>query len=166
MKIHAFADADLAAVYAIQLQCPQAAQWRQEDYLHLARDPGGTILVAEVEDSNLPEVGGFAVFHRVRDEAELRNIAIGPSHQRKGIARALLEAGIRTLQESGAHRLFLEVRASNQPALAFYASAGFQLLDTRHDYYQDPVEDAVVMARDITPSSGFPPGKSKGGASG
>ena len=159
MKVRAFADDDLAAIYAIQLKCPQAAQWRQEDYLHLARDPGGTILVAEVEDANPPEVAGFAVFHRVMDEAELRNIAIDPSHQRKGIARALLAAGIRTMQEFGVRRLFLEVRASNQPALAFYASAGFQLLYTRHDYYHDPVEDALVMACDIAPSSDIASGQ-------
>ena len=124
MKVRAFADDDLAAVYAIQLKCPQAAQWRQEDYLHLARDPGGTILVAEVEDANPPEVAGFAVFHRVMDEAELRNIAVDPSHQRKGMARALLAAGIRAMQEFGVRRLFLEVRASNQPALALLRSGG------------------------------------------
>jgi ribosomal-protein-alanine N-acetyltransferase len=149
MKVRACTGDDVAAVYAIQLRCPQAAQWRQEDYLHLARDPGGTILVAEIEAANPPEVAGFVVFHGVMDEAELRNIAIDPSHQRKGFARALLEVAIRTLQESGVRRLFLEVRASNQPALALYASAGFQLLYTRHDYYQDPVEDALVMAREI-----------------
>ena len=158
MKVRAFAGDDLAAVYAIQLKCPQAAQWRQEDYLHLARDPGGTILVAEIEGANLPEVAGFAVFHRVMDEAELRNIAVDPSHQRRGIARALLAAGVRALQESGVRQLFLEVRASNQPALAFYRSAGFQLLYTRRDYYHDPVEDALVMACDITP----PPDSSSG----
>jgi ribosomal-protein-alanine N-acetyltransferase len=151
MKIRAFDGDDLAAVYAIQLKCPQAAQWRQEDYLLLARDPGGTILVAETEAASSPEVAGFAVFHCVMDEAELRNIAIDPAQQRKGIARSLLAVGIRAMQESGVCRLFLEVRASNQPALGFYASAGFELLYTRHDYYQDPIEDALVMARDITP---------------
>ena len=62
------------------------------------------------------------------------------------------------MQEAGVCRLYLEVRASNHPALALYASAGFQLLYTRHDYYQDPVEDARVMACDITPSSDFPSG--------
>jgi ribosomal-protein-alanine N-acetyltransferase len=151
MSTRPFTDNDVAAIHAIQLKCPQAAQWRQEDYLQLACDPGGTILVAELETANLPAVAGFAVFYRMMEEAELRNIAIDPSHQRQGIAGALLEAGIRTLQASGAHRLFLEVRASNQPALAFYASAGFQLLYTRRNYYQDPVEDALVMVRDITP---------------
>ncbi|MGA3327455.1 MAG: ribosomal protein S18-alanine N-acetyltransferase [Terriglobia bacterium] len=149
MKVRAFDANDLAAVYAIQTRCSQAAQWRQEDYLHLARDPGGTILVAEIEAASSPEVIGFAVFHRVMDEAELRNLAIDPAHQRKGIARALLAAGIRAMQESGVGRLFLEVRASNQPALGFYASAGFQLLYTRREYYQDPVENGLVLARDI-----------------
>jgi ribosomal-protein-alanine N-acetyltransferase len=149
MKIRPFADADLAAVHTIQLQCPQAAQWHLEDYIHLARIRGGTVLVAEIAGADLPEVAGFVAFHRVMDEAELRNIAVHPTHQRKGIARALVEAGFHALKESGVRRLFLEVRASNQPALAFYASAGFQLLYTRRDYYENPVEDARVMARDI-----------------
>lgn len=157
MKVRAFAEDDVAAVYAIQLKCPPAAQWRQEDYLHLAYDPGGTVLVAEIVFANLPQVAGFAVFHRVMDEAELRNIAIDPAHQRKGIARALLQAGIRTLQESGARRLFLEVRSRNQPALAFYASAGFQLLYTRHNYYPTPPEDALVMVYDIIASPDYLP---------
>lgn len=152
MKVRVFADTDLAAVYAIQLKCPQAAEWREEDYLLSSRDPLGTILVAEAENAGLPVVAGFAVFHRVVDEAELRNIAVDPSHQRQGIARALLEAGIRALHGAGARRLFLEVRASNQPALAFYASSGFQLLYTRRGYYHDPDDDAQVLARDITPS--------------
>ena len=150
MKIRVFAGTDLAAVYAIQLTCPHAAQWREADYLQLAGDPLGTMLVADVETANSPEVAGFAAFHRVMDEAELRNIAVATSHQRKGIARALFAEGIRTLQQAGVRQLFLEVRASNQPALAFYAAAGFQLLYTRRSYYHDPVEDALVMACGIS----------------
>ena len=149
IKVRAFVDDDVATVYAVQLQCPQAAQWRQEEYLQLARDPAGMIFVVEIDAANPPEVAGFAAFHRVMDEAELRNLAIHPSHQRRGMARALLEVGIRSLREGGARRIFLEVRASNQPALAFYVSAGFKLLHTRHNYYHDPVEDALVMARDL-----------------
>jgi ribosomal-protein-alanine N-acetyltransferase len=149
MKVRPFADHDVAAIHAIQRLCPQAAQWREEDYLQLAHDSAGTILVAEIEAANRPEVAGFVAFHQVMDEAELRNLAVHPSRQRNGMGRALLEGGIRKLQKSGARRLFLEVRASNQPALTFYASAGFKLLHTRRNYYHDPVEDALVMARDI-----------------
>ena len=149
MKLRAFAEHDLAAVYAIQLRCPLAAQWRAEDYLPLAHDPSGTILVAETGDSDPPVVAGFLAFHRVMDEAELRNIAVDPSHRQKGIARALMAAGIQAMRDFGVRRLFLEVRASNQPALRLYRAVGFKLLYKRHDYYHDPVEDALVMACDI-----------------
>jgi ribosomal protein S18 acetylase RimI-like enzyme len=63
-----------------------------------------------------------------------------------------LAAGIRAMQAQGARQLFLEVRASNLAALEFYRMADFQLLHTRREYYQDPVEDALVMGCDITPS--------------
>lgn len=145
-------DDDLAAIYAIQLQCPQAADWRKEDYLHLLHDSLGSVVVAEVEDG---QVAGFAAFRRVLDEAELHNVAVDPLRRRQGIARALLGAGLRGLQESGVRRIFLEVRASNLPALAVYEAVGFRPLNTRRDYYQDPVEDAQVMVLDISPATAF-----------
>jgi ribosomal-protein-alanine N-acetyltransferase len=156
MNVRPFADDDLPAVHAIQLRCSHAAQWRPEDYLQLARDPLGTIIVADAGESNPPRVAGFAAFHRVIDEAELRNMAVDPSFQRKGIARALLAAGILDLQANGVSRIFLEVRASNHPALTFYASMGFRKLCTRRHYYHDPAEDALVLTCDITPSSKSP----------
>lgn len=144
MVIRSFEPDDLAAVYSIQVLCSQTAQWREDDYFQLARDPLGTILVAEHETA--PGIVGFAAFHRVLDEAELRNIAVHPAYRRQGIASALLSAGARTLHSAGARRVFLEVRASNQPALALYAATGFEPLRTRRAYYQGPIEDALVMA--------------------
>jgi ribosomal-protein-alanine acetyltransferase len=157
MEIRPCKDDDLSAIHAIQLKCPQAAKWRLEDYLKLANDPLGMVLVAETDDEHAVGVAGFAAFHRVLDEAELRNMAVDPLHQRKGIARALLAAGIDLLKRSGVCRLFLEVRASNQPAIALYRAADFRLAHTRRDYYHDPAEDALVMARDLTPSSDSTP---------
>jgi ribosomal-protein-alanine N-acetyltransferase len=152
MTVRFFNDADIPAVYAIQLKCPQVAQWREEDYLQLARASGGTILVAEVNEGGQAKLAGFAAFYYVAEEAELRNLAVDPAYQRQGAGRALLAAGIRAMQARGARQLFLEVRASNHPALEFYRMADFQLLHTRREYYQDPVEDALVMGCDITPS--------------
>jgi [ribosomal protein S18]-alanine N-acetyltransferase len=157
MNIRPCNDDDFSAIHTVQLKCLKAAQWRQEDYAQLAHDPLGMVLVAEMEDERPPRVAGFAAFHRVLDEAELRNMAVDPSQQRKGIARALLAAGIHTLKANGVARLFLEVRSSNQPAIALYSSADFRLTHTRRDYYRDPAEDALVMARDLAPSSGSSP---------
>jgi len=109
------------------------------------------VLVAEADTAQQPEVVGFAAFHRVADEAELRNLAVSSEYQRRGVARALLEEGVRRLRQLGTGRVFLEVRASNGPALSLYATVGFKLLTTRKGYYQDPDEDAWVMALDLGP---------------
>jgi ribosomal-protein-alanine N-acetyltransferase len=147
MKVRGFLREDLPAILAIQADCPGAAEWRDEDYWRLAADPGGIILVAELESETPPRIAGFAAFHRVMDEAELRNLAVDPPHQRRGIGKALLEAAANRLLQAGAKRLFLEVRASNEPARRLYHSLGFELRSTRKDYYRDPTEDALVMER-------------------
>ena len=147
--IRPFIDSDLAAIHAIQAKCPQAAQWREEDYLRLARDAAGLILVAEVPGADPEETSGFAAFHRVGEEAELHNLAVDPVHQRKGIARALLAEGFRRMREFDVQRVFLEVRASNQPATVLYASLGFRVLHIRRNYYQNPEDDGLVMRADI-----------------
>lgn len=46
---------------------------------------------------------------------------------------------------ASAESVLLEVRASNQPALALYASMGFQRVGLRKRYYSNPEEDAVLM---------------------
>src|ERR1051325_8821712 len=97
MRIRSATDDDATAIHAIQLQCPQAAQWRIEDYRQLTVDPLGTLLVAEIDDANPSSIVGFAAFHRAVDEAELRNMAVEPAQHRNGIARALLAAGISAL---------------------------------------------------------------------
>jgi len=151
MKIRSFAKEDVHQMLGIQERCPQAASWLEADYLPLAEDPGGLILVAELETMEPPKILGFAAFHRVIDEAELRNIAVHPEQQHQGIGRALLEEGSKRLREAGAKRIFLEVRASNKPALELYYSMGFAMCLLRKDYYRDPQEDALVLALDLFP---------------
>ncbi len=145
MRLRPFAESDLAGIFSLQSKCPQAAQWRQADYLTLARDPLGLVFVAELEVEHPPPLAGFAAFKRVLDEAELLNLAVDPDHRRKGIARALLKAATCELLAHGVSRVFLEVRASNEPAISLYAAAGFKLQRLRRDYYHDPIEDAIVM---------------------
>ena len=48
--------------------------------------------------------------------------------------------------------LTLEVRAENTPAINLYKSYGFQAEAVRKNYYQNPVEDALIMWRRSVPS--------------
>jgi len=123
---------DLEAVAAIQASSPGAARWAVTDYLE------HRFLVAE--DAN--QVVGFLVWRAVAaDEAEILNLAVVPEFRRRGLARGLLEGALRTLKGD----FFLEVRASNQAALDFYKSLGFQEVRQRKGYYAAPPETAIVM---------------------
>jgi len=151
MKIRDFALEDLPAVLAIQGECPEAAQWLAADYAHLANNPGPLLLVAEMEVEAAPKVAGFAAFHQLLDDADLRNLAVAPEYRRLGVARALLKAACHRLRQTGTKRLFLEVRISNEPALLLYYSLGFDFHSRRKNYYRDPDEDAYVLCLELSP---------------
>lgn len=82
------------------------------------------------------------------DEATLFNIAVHPEHQRKGYGRALMEHLIAELEQRGILTLWLEVRASNQQAIALYQVLGFNEVSIRRNYYPTAQgrEDAIIMA--------------------
>jgi len=152
MHIRKAREDDLEAIIRIQSSAPQVSQWTAADYAVLAGDPLGLVLVAELDRMSSPAVAGFAAFHYVMDQAELRNIAVEPTHQRKGIGRELIAEGRRRLLELGIRRVFLEVRASNAMAQRLYFSAGFRLHSLRRDYYRDPPEDALILTLELTPA--------------
>jgi ribosomal-protein-alanine N-acetyltransferase len=150
MRIRKFCQEDLAAIIGIQSKTPQASQWTQADYAILAGDPLGLILVAELDTITPPKIMGFVAFHCVIDEAAIRNLAVDPAHQRQGAGRELLAEGRRRLLEQGAKQIYLEVRASNMPALQLYYAAGFSLCSRRRDYYSDPREDGLVLSLNLS----------------
>jgi [ribosomal protein S18]-alanine N-acetyltransferase len=154
MRIRKFHKEDLPAVLRIQAENPIAAQWLARDYERLNDDSHGLILVAEPETATPASVVGFVATHRIMDEAEIRNIAVAREHQRRGIARALLAETCKRLTEAGARRIFLEVRTSNQAAFKLYCSAGWGLHSMRKSYYNNPAEDAYILALELFPRVG------------
>jgi ribosomal-protein-alanine N-acetyltransferase len=124
--------ADLEAVAAIQSASPEAAQWNAAAYLHYQ------FLVAIQNE----RVIGFVVGRTVGEgEHELLNLAVAAGSRRQGVAKRLLGAWLTAL--SG--EVFLEVRASNRAARKLYHSVGFQSVGFRPNYYENPVEAAIVM---------------------
>ena len=138
MTIRAATDEDLAAVHALEVELFGADAWSEQTLLAtLAR---GRVLVAE--DVVLL---GYVVLAEAGEVADLERIGVRRDHQRAGLASALLDAA---LSDAGRDRVLLEVRADNEPALAFYASAGFVEIDRRRRYYRDGT-DALVLELDL-----------------
>lgn len=92
-------------------------------------------------------ITGYACFMVVSDEAHLTNIAVAKAFRRKSVAKRLLKPILDVVKEKGCEFILLEVRSSNNAAIAFYESLDFRELYKRPHYYRSPDEDALVMVR-------------------
>ncbi|HKY60667.1 MAG TPA: ribosomal protein S18-alanine N-acetyltransferase [Gemmatimonadota bacterium] len=138
--------ADLAAVMRIE-RSVYPSPWPEEHLARIVALPGAIGRVAELGGG---EIVGYALGWVAADEAELANIAVDPPHRRTGIGHRLLESMREAAAGLGATRMYLEVRASNQVAQAFYRARGFTVTGRRRQYYSRPREDALTMAVDLT----------------
>ena len=94
------------------------------------------------------KLAAFAITQVVLDEASLFNIAVDPAYQRRGLGRQLLQYLIDQLIQREVMTLWLEVRASNLPAIALYEQLEFNQVSRRPNYYPTASgrEDALIMA--------------------
>ena len=81
----------------------------------------------------------------VLDETSLTTLAVHPSARRRGLAEALLRECQARATDSGSAHFFLEVRASNAPAIALYRKCGLARVGRRKRYYADN-EDALLFS--------------------
>jgi ribosomal protein S18 acetylase RimI-like enzyme len=65
-----------------------------------------------------------------RPRAWISNLTVGPEHRRKGIARAMLLAGITHLRKRGATSITLGVDAGDVAPLRLYQSVGFGVVSS------------------------------------
>ena len=93
-------------------------------------------------------LAGYAVLRIIAPEAEIENICVAPACRRSGVGEALMEEMLRLTAERDAERIFLEVRAHNEPAKALYRKRGFVESYRRRNYYQGPTEDAIIMMKE------------------
>jgi ribosomal-protein-alanine N-acetyltransferase len=153
-EIRSMTASDLDRVLAIAQNLPQTPHWPQSAWLNAINSqfepestPRRIALVICASRAN-PQPGailGFAVVSLQPPQAELETIAVAPESQRLGLGQRLFQALTTELNASGVDDVLLEVRASNQSALAFYQALGFVKTRLRPGYYADPIEDAVIM---------------------
>ena len=99
-----------------------------------------------VEDG---EVVGYIGSQSVLGESDMMNVAVHPDHRRKGIAEALVNTLSADLKARDNVCLTLEVRASNDPAIALYEKLGFVQVGLRKNYYRNPKEDALILRKSL-----------------
>ena len=127
------------AIYEVMTDVYPVSPWTLEQIqADLSQDQTWYVLAYDGE-----EVIGFLAIQENNFEAEVLQIAVKQTYQGQGIASALF-ATLPTDRE-----IFLEVRKSNHRAQAFYKKEKMAVIAERKSYYHDPVEDAIIMKREI-----------------
>jgi ribosomal-protein-alanine acetyltransferase len=149
VSIRKYTSADLAAVLSICQQSPEAAQWSENGF-EQAASSGQLMLVGELGAGAGARVCGFLVARVTAGEAELLNMAVDATDRRKGLGSKLLAGAAKEAAALRASRMYLEVRESNEAAISFYERHGFRKNGQRAGYYENPTENAVLMAKELT----------------
>jgi ribosomal-protein-alanine N-acetyltransferase len=140
---------DLARVMVIEQQS-YSMPWTESTFRGLLRRADADLFVAE---TRARAIAGYAVSWAVLEQGELGNVAVAPEFRRRGVAHRLLDAVIERSGQRGVRELFLEVRVSNTHARELYQTYGFREVGRRRSYYMEPVEDALVMRKDLDPNA-------------
>ncbi len=132
----------LEALEELEKQC-FSLPWTREMLQSQLPDGMHEFLVAEESGTVLGYVGMMFVL----DEGYISNVAVAPQQRRRGIGDALI---LELLRRCEAHELAfvtLEVREHNEPAIALYRKHGFEPVGLRKNYYEAPVENAILMTK-------------------
>ncbi|AND80049.1 ribosomal protein S18-alanine N-acetyltransferase [Streptococcus pantholopis] len=89
------------------------------------------------------KIAGFLSVQHLVGELEITNIAVMRQYQGQGLGSQLLSH-----LDKLDFPIFLEVRESNRAAQALYRKFGFEIVGKRQNYYQEPLEPAIVMKRE------------------
>lgn len=118
--------------------------WTRENLIAYLPDDMHTMLCA-VDDAG--KVVGYIGLMYVLDEGYIANVAVSQDYRRQGIGSKLLTALVDEAKRKDLSFLTLEVRESNENAIALYKKAGFSEVGLRKNYYDKPTENAILMTK-------------------
>ncbi|MCH8117608.1 MAG: ribosomal protein S18-alanine N-acetyltransferase [Proteobacteria bacterium] len=96
-------------------------------------------------------VAGYGILSIAAGEAHILNLCVDPSYRSHGYGERLLDEILFRARAASVREIFLEVRPSNQTALALYRKKGFHKISNRPAYYQAQAgrEDAAVLVKKL-----------------
>lgn len=140
--IRAAGAGDLDALAALEAAAFGTEAWSRGLIADELAVPAALVLVGGSPEAEPPTA--YGCFRRAAGEAELLRVAVSPAARRRGLAAALLAAGLDRLRAEGSAACFLEVAAGNEPAIALYRRLGFEVTGRRPRYYPSGA-DALLM---------------------
>ena len=133
----------LEALEALEQAC-FSLPWTRDMLLSQLPDENHEFLAAEDESGKLL---GYVGMMCVLDEGYISNVAVDPACRRQGIGDLLIRELLARAEKRDLSFVTLEVRKHNAPAIALYRKHGFSPVGLRKNYYEAPVENAILMTK-------------------
>lgn len=171
LSLYPLTQTQLSAALELDQRC-FGGLWTADGYRREIDSPNSELLIlthtphstlhtppasAECSHQSPPPLIGIGCYWAILEEAHITLLGIVPEYQRQGLGQALLYALLHSAHQRGLERATLEVRISNQSALALYQKFGFRQAGRRKRYYQNTGEDALVLWRGGLQSPDFVP---------
>lgn len=122
--------------------------WTKGAYEREIDSPKSLLLaVVKQEESEEKQLIGISCFWAIVEEAHITLLGIHPDYRRQGLGELLLCELLIAAIKWPLERATLEVRVSNESAIALYQKLGFAIAGRRKNYYPIPPEDAFILWR-------------------
>ena len=119
--------------------------WSEKSFMDACVNKDNVYLVCESEGV----IVGYCGFWGSFLEADITNVCVAALFRRRGVAELMINRLIDSGKEKGIKTFFLEVRESNAAAIALYEKLCFKRIGERKNFYDRPVENAIVMSKII-----------------
>ena len=134
------------SIFKAVLLLPYAAYYVAVEDGETGADAVNTVLTGQESAEFVPgKIVGVCGVKKIFEEGDISNVAVHPDYRGRGISRKMLEVLMREACEDGVQAFTLEVRAGNEIAVNLYESLGFCTEGIRPRFYEDPVEDGLIM---------------------
>ena len=131
---------DAAGVEVVE-KASFAMPWSRQSFWEEAANEKTWYLLTLSDERIIGYMGAWLLL----DEAHITNVAMLPEFRGQGIGSKMLSEYIHIVKQKGITAMTLEVRPSNQAAIALYEKFGFRSVGLRKGYYQDNNEAAMIM---------------------
>jgi len=143
-QLRPFSLFDLDRIMEIEESSFKEDAYTMSQFKELFKEHPDGFYVAEI----LGKVVGYVIGYVSDDIGEFDSLAVDSHFRHLGIGRRLTERVIEDFRKKGVKMCSLEVRTTNESAIHFYKSRGFEIVDTLKKYYDDG-GDAFLMRRSI-----------------
>ncbi|MBD5445680.1 MAG: tRNA (adenosine(37)-N6)-threonylcarbamoyltransferase complex dimerization subunit type 1 TsaB [Lachnospiraceae bacterium] len=115
--------------------------WSRDAFLEMIEKDNARYYVAK-RDGHV--IGGCGVI-MAAGEGNITNVVVDAKERNRGVGFKLLKYLIEDGMKNGLSAFTLEVRVSNEAAIHLYKKLGFFSEGIRPNFYEKPIEDAMIM---------------------